>query len=509
VTLGEFTLRPHQIRAVQEARETVARLLAQGLPPRVLILAPCGAGKTVISSALIQGALNKGKTAAFFASGRLLIDQKSKTLNRAGIPHAVLMAKREDQWWHSSVLVASKDTYTSRAIHSDKISRESRDLWIPDECHRTLTDEWMEILPQDNKTPVIGLSATPALGNGRGLGAYYKAIVQAATYAELLEAKLLVPCRVFAPWSVDTRGLKKTGDGDWSWAQAETRFNKKVLIGNVVETWKKLGDGRPTACFAQGVEHSIGLCDEFNRAGVPAAHIDADTDPEDREKVFAGLRDGSIQVACNFGVLTTGWDEPCVSCGILAFATDSLVKYMQVAGRMLRTFPGKSEALIIDHGDNVRRHGWPTEDHEWDLNPEESVRDRDFKAREQQKKPREPICCPKCGAMRETGPKCMNCGHQHVRSGVRVLNEDGRLEEIKPRQAAKAVNQNVLQKTWMQCLAVAASRSGNFYTAKAIFSKKTGKRADDMRPMPEQHKLNMAVGVVYPGFVKRRKAITQ
>ena len=332
-------------------------------------------------------------------------------------------------------------------------------------------------------------------------------MVRAATYAELIAAKLLVPCRVFAPWSVDLRGLKRTGDGDWSWKSVEKRFNQKTLTGNIVETWKQIGEDRSTACFAQGVQHSLGLRDEFNAAGIPAAHIDADTDDEERKEIFRQLRNGQLKVVTNFGVLTTGWDEPCVSCGILAFATDSLVKYLQVAGRVLRTFPGKEDALIIDHGDNVRRHGWPTEDHEWSLDPEEKIRDREFKAREKNKE-RELICCPKCGAMRESGPKCTNCGHQHKKTGVKILNQDGELIEIKPTKVRREVQRDGLQREWMRCLAIAARKNGSFYLAKLLFAKKTKQVADGMSPMPERHKLSMKVAAVYPGFIRKKAAVT-
>ena len=172
MNVGDFILREHQIRAVNDARAEVSRLIAAGEPPRIVIVAPCGAGKTVMSSALIAGALAKDKTSLFMASGRTLISQKSNTLRKAGISHAVLMSGEEQNYWHSAVLVASKDTYAARALHSDRVSREIRDLWIVDEGHRALGPEWMAILPQDKNTVVVMFTATPALTNGKGMGAY-------------------------------------------------------------------------------------------------------------------------------------------------------------------------------------------------------------------------------------------------------------------------------------------------------------------------------------------------
>lgn len=500
--LGSITPREHQERAVALARQEVARLRAAGLPPRVLIVGPCGSGKTVQSSMLIRGAMDKSKTSVFMASGRQLIYQKSRTLDRCEIPHAILMDGEEDRYWQSRVLVASKDTYWSRAHESTRIQQLSRDIWIVDEAHLAMGDTWMRLLPTD--AVVIGLSATPVLNNGRGMGAFYKSMVVATTYSEMLEKKLLVPCRVFAPWAMDARSLTSTRrDGDISWAAAEKKFNVKTLTGKIVETWIKHGEDRPTACFAQGVQHSIGLCEEFRNAGIPARHIDADTPQDEREAAFEAVENGKCKILCNFNVLTTGFDLPILSCEILAFYTDSLRKYLQATGRVLRTYPGKDDSLILDHGDNVRRHLWPTHDHQWDLNPDEEVELRDLKERKE-KGEREPICCPKCGAMRETGRVCTNCGHKHEKSGVKVINEDGKLEEIQPKDAALAKEKPPEQKVWMQCLAIAAHKGGSFYQAQALYRLKTKKNPVGVNPWPQEHQWGLKVSVVFPKFIRRK-----
>ncbi len=501
MTLGEFTFRPYQERAIADARAMVSTLRLHGKPPRVVIVCPCGGGKTVISSGLIAGALSKMKSALFMASGRQLIYQKSRTLAKAGIEHAILMAGEEEHWEPSSVWVCSKDTYTARALHSGKIERATHDGWIVDECHRATGGEWMAALPQDDRTPVIGLTATAAGPDGRGLD-YFSGIVIAATYAELLDWGMLVPCRVCAPWAVDTRGVDRSSDGDWSWRQLEGR--QKKLVGKVVETYIEKGERRTFAAFGQGVEHAIGLCHEFNKAGIPTAHIDAETPTAEREDTFRKLRSGELLGVTNFGVLTIGWDEPCVSCAILAYATDSIVKHLQVVGRVLRPFPGKTDALILDHGDNVRRHGWPTDDHEWSLNPDETVSEREAA---NHSRPKVEITCAKCGEMRKTGSVCPKCGYRRVRLGSMVVNEDGQLVEIKKPKVERLRDTDSLHNEWMRCLAIAAHQGRNFYVAKAIFTKKTGHRPDSMEPMPNHHQLGLPVGAVYSGFLFRKAKV--
>lgn len=494
-----ITLRPRQVATIDKVRQAISKCAREGKPKRVLIVAPCGFGKTVTSSAIMGAAMDRGNSSIFMADRRILVDQKSKTLTRCGIPHSILMAGEE--FSHALVVVASKDTYWSRVIERATLPMMERKLWVVDEAHAQMGHTALTIL-KDAEVQ-IGMTATPVLPNGRGLGGYWQEMVIGATYAELLAEKLLVPARVFAPWEIDTSGLSKH-DGDWSWSKVEERINNRELVGDIVDTYCKLGEGRPFACFASGVPHSIELCREFNERGIKTAHIDADTPASEREAAFGDVDSGRLAGLCNFGVLGVGFDLPRLACGILGFATGSLVKFLQVSGRLLRTHETKSDCLLIDHGGNVRRHGWPTEDHCWSLDSEETIEVRDEIRREREKKPREPICCPKCAAMRESGPVCPACGHKHTKQGAKVRTVHGEFREVKTREVKKADAAGDLRREWMKCLAMAARKGGNAYMAKILFAKFTKQQADNMQPMPQPHQMGMPVGLVYPGFLKRK-----
>jgi superfamily II DNA or RNA helicase len=234
-------------------------------------------------------------------------------------------------------------------------------------------------------------------------------------------------------------------------------------------------------------------------------HIDANTPQEDREAAFKAVEAGTLKGLCNFGVLGTGFDLPILGCGILAFASDSLRKVIQVCGRMLRSHPTKTDCIIIDHGSNIYRHGWPTEDRDWSLNPDETIRERAAKkAAAENSEPREPICCPKCGAMRDSGRKCLECGHEHKRSGMKVRTVDGQLKELRPKDVKKKKQADDIGKAWLQCLAAMAWRNGTIKQAMAYFKSKTGRWPDGLSPVPDRSQWDMRVNVVYPGFVRRK-----
>lgn len=501
--IGEFILRPDQERTIAKARQAVAQCFAENVPARVLIQAPCGSGKTILSSALMHGALEKQKRTAFIVMGRQLVNQKCDKLERCRIPHSIMM--RGEQYYQSQVTVCSFHTYIKRVSELGIIPAVDPDVWVIDEAHNFKSE--LALKQVDGASVVIGFSATPAdTRNGCGLGWWTK-LVTGPTHAELLKLGLLCPPRVFAPFVPDLSQLS-LGDEEWSEPAVSKIFNQKVLIGDVVLDWQRLGEDRATACFASSVEHSLALRDEFRARGISAEHMDADTPPEERADIFRQLRNGDVKVVCNFGVLTVGWDEPCVSCGILAFATNSVVKYIQVCGRMLRPFPGKKDALIIDHGANVDRHGWPTEDRDWTLNTERTIRESDEERREREKKPREPVCCPKCGAMRESGPKCLNCGYEHKKTGLKMRMQDGTLREIKRRKPKRVVSDH--QKAWMRILAACAYKGLPCNAALAIFKREYQKWPNEFGIGPDipREKGGLKVRDVFPGFVRRKKAAT-
>jgi hypothetical protein len=111
----------------------------------------------------------------------------------------------------------------------------------------------------------------------------------------------------------------------------------------------------------------MSIRDEFRLAGVAAEHVDGSTETSERRRILKGLKDGRVQVVCNVNVLTEGWDLPECACAVIARPTKSVSMYLQMAGRILRTAPGKTEAIILDHAGCTRLHNLVTAPREWTL----------------------------------------------------------------------------------------------------------------------------------------------
>jgi hypothetical protein len=128
-------------------------------------------------------------------------------------------------------------------------------------------------------------------------------------------------------------------------------------------------------------------------------------------------------------VLCEGFDCPVVSALILARPTKSLVLYRQMAGRILRTAPGKTDSLIFDHAGVVLNLGFPDEPVTWALRPDDRAAAPVQMARAQGQA-RALTTCPECRAVRVQGDACGACGWKPKKRGDDVETIDGELVPI-------------------------------------------------------------------------------
>jgi DNA repair protein RadD len=218
------------------------------------------------------------------------------------------------------VQVASIQTLWTRAMRLERMPLPAADLLIVDEAHHCPAETYRKIIAEYPKAVLLGLTATPCRGDGRGLGDIFDIIVECPQVADLIAQKYLVRTRVYAPIDPDLRGVE-TRQGDYVESQLAGRMDRDNLVGDIVSHWHKYAERRKTVCFAVNVAHSIHIRNEFLKSGVKAEHIDGGTPKPDRDAALARLASGETELVTNCMVLTEGWDMPAVSCGILARPT--------------------------------------------------------------------------------------------------------------------------------------------------------------------------------------------
>src|SRR6516165_3493385 len=382
---------------------------------RVLYVAPTGSGKTVVAAEITRRAASRCQRVLFLAHRREIIDQTSRKLAANGIPlglHGIVLAGRErDLRPQAMVQVASIATLRARGVRSDTMRLPPADIIIFDESHRIRgrTREYLVSLYPD--AVLLGLTATPCRGDGRGLGNIFETMIQAPQVSELIGLGFLVGARVFAPVDKDIAKGVRIEKGDYVVSALAERMNTTELVGDVVRDWLQHGERRRTVAFAVNVAHSVHIRDEFVRAGVRAEHLDGSTRLAEREAILARLGSGKTEVVSNCMVLTEGWDMPEVGCCILARPTKKMGLFRQMIGRALRPAPGKTNAIILDHSGAVFRHGLPEDRVDWTLDPDKTARSPDHEARTPEMFGGPTLLdCGQCGALREGGKACPHCG---------------------------------------------------------------------------------------------------
>ena len=405
-------LRDYQSALREQVREALKN------HKRVCAYGPTGSGKTEVGMALVDDLLADGKRVTWCVNRIDLIEQTSKRFDDHGLDHGVVQAKHHRTSYVKACQIASIQTINRRKIVP------GLDVIIIDEAHGAISPTYRKFLDAHD-VPVIGLTATPF---SKGLGTIFGELVHSTTIKELTDEGWLVPARYFAPDRPDLSGVRITA-GDYNEADLAVRVNTARLVGNIVDEWKKRAEGMKTVVFATTIEHSKNIVEQFKLHGVAAEHIDAYTKPDERKDIIDRLRSGETRVISNVSVLAEGFDCPDMECMILARPTRSLIRYLQMVGRVLRPAPGKKEALVLDHSSTVERLGFADEERELSLDDGKSRI-----SKHEAKQADTPHECPKCHyMMRKKAYPCPHCLYKPELKQVQMDVAEGTLKELRGR----------------------------------------------------------------------------
>jgi superfamily II DNA or RNA helicase len=421
ITSKAPTLRSYQRDVIDRIKAEIAS--GHG---RICLVAPTGSGKTVIAVALIaEGGL--GRRGLFVVHRRELTAQTSSKLHDVGADHGIIQAGFPTRPC-ARVQVASAQTLHARAVRMGTIDMPPADLVIIDEAHHARAHTYERLIAAYPDAIILGLTATPCRGDGRGLGNIFERLVECPSPAELTRDGYLVPVKIFAPSRPELSGIR-VARGDYVKSQLAERVNTTKLVGDIVEHWHRLGEGRRTVVFTVNVAHSVHIRNEFRQSGALAEHIDGSTPLVERKKILAGFAAGTIDIVCNCAVLTEGWDRPEASCLVLARPTKSLGLYRQMVGRIVRPAPGKTDAIILDHAGGVFAHGFPDDEIVWTLREDRCATNTAHAARGQHRAPTL-TTCPECSAVRLEGQPCPKCSWRPVRKPAPVDVAAGELGQV-------------------------------------------------------------------------------
>lgn len=385
---------------------------------KILYVAPCGAGKTMVFVFMANSAAKKGKRTIFLVHRQELITQASEALTALGVAHGIIAPSYP--LTNDLVQVASVQTLARRL---DKIIQP--DMIICDEAHHATASTWTKILAFFADAYVVGLTATPSRLSGQGLGDVFQQLVIGPSAKLLIDQGHLAPYKYYAPpVKADLEGLSiKMGDFDS--VEIAERMDKPSIIGDCLEHYKKLADGKRAIAYCASRQHSKNTANAFTAAGIPAKHVDSETPREERKQAIEDFKSGKLTILTNVDLFGEGVDVPAMECVLLLRPTASFTLFIQQSMRGMRADKKNPDkmAVILDHVGNVFRHGLPDEDREWSLS-----------SKKRTKKDKEPSIgikqCPQCYAAHDPAPVCPECQFVYPVKSRELEESDGDLKEI-------------------------------------------------------------------------------
>lgn len=364
-------LRPYQ----QEALETILSDILTN--QNVLLQAATGAGKTIIFSALIKYCLERYKMRiGVIAHREQLVRQARDKLvsvwpegkKEIGIACASVSNSVEIE---RPVVIGSPQTLINRIGDMPPLH-----MLIVDECHRLppvevesqygkLINKLREYYPQMR---LVGVTATPyRLNHGYIYGGEHRSdesnwwthLSYSIGIKDLQDEGFLVKYRGKATGEPDLSGVKKSG-GEFNLHDLGEKCSQSVYVKSAIKAVQDYAEDRKhIVVFATTIEHAEILNKEFNDSGYKSVVVHSKQPHDVRLKNMEDFDKGKLQVICNVGVLTEGWDCTAVDCMVMCRPTMSPALFVQMVGRGLRLHEGKDDCLLLDLSGNWKRHGDP------------------------------------------------------------------------------------------------------------------------------------------------------
>jgi superfamily II DNA or RNA helicase len=356
-----MNLRPYQrdaVNAVEKEWQTNRS---------TLLVLPTGTGKTVVFSEIIRRSFPR--RALVLAHREELVFQardriRAMTGWRVDVEMGEARAEMACMFGGPRVVVSTIQTQASGGDGGGRMTRFDPRLFgvvVVDEGHHSTSSSYRRVLDWYAKgnpeLRILGVTATPDRADEEALGQVYETVALDYEIQDAIRDGWLVPV---TQQMVHVEGLDfsacRTTAGDLNGADLAKVMEYEENLHRIVAPSVEIIGDKQTLVFASSVSHAERICELFNRhrAGM-SAWVCGKTDRDDRRRILGDFSGGRVQVVCNCGVLTEGFDNPGVEVVIMARPTKSRSLYAQMAGRATRPSNSISHSLNEHDAPEARR----------------------------------------------------------------------------------------------------------------------------------------------------------
>ena len=415
-------------------RESVLAVYAswkakQNTPCLVL---PTGSGKSVVIAKICEDVLRWDGRIIVVSHVKELLQQLESTLVKIGIPaekvgvYSAGLGRRETD---KQVTIGGIQSIHKRTL--DFLQHGKMNVVIVDESHRinpvledSMYSNFIKAMRNSNlDLKIAGLTATPyRLDDGLiyGDGKLFESVCYESETQDLQDMGFLSPLvGKKSKQEIDLKKLPKAR-GDFNSTDMGLRFLDKVEKC-VQEIILQTDDRKKVLIFCCNVDHAEKTKAVFERYGKTCGLVSSMHANRDEE--IADFKSGKLKFLVNINVLTTGFDDPDIDCIALLRSTMSTSLYVQILGRGLRIHPDKKDCMILDFGDNIKRHG--------------VLSDLNIKKDKEKRKKIAAKACPKCESMCSIAIKVCPVCRYHFKAEEIDPNHKDKASDLSPTDKVK------------------------------------------------------------------------
>jgi len=361
----KYKLRNYQEEAVNDCIE----YLESSVSIPVLAVLPTAAGKSLVIAEVARR--TKGVCVVLQPSIELLKQNKSKAEALGCEDIKVYSAGLDTKEIGETLTYA---TLGSIKKDIDKLIKLGVDTLLVDEAHFKFSEEkgseFRKFINKLKPKKSIGFTATPfKLVPGRAgsklvmlnrlKNKYYKDIIHLTQISQMVEEGYWSPIE-YEIHDFDESGLKLNSTGaKFTDESVEQAMTDQGINNNIyLRVMDLLDKGYTKILIFTDCLYTAERLAEF----VPdSLALSSKSSKKEREKGVKDFLSGKKKVLFNYGLFTTGFDDPSIQVVGMGRPTNSLAVYYQIIGRGVRIMEGKESFLYIDFCGNVNRFG-PVED---------------------------------------------------------------------------------------------------------------------------------------------------
>lgn len=364
-----FQLRPYQKQAVDRSLRYLREASGKYDVPSISVL-PTGSGKSLVIANIAK---ELPAPTLVLQPSKEILEQNVRKIKSYGCTDVAVCsasAGEKDVAHITYGTIGTVEKMADRFKHVGQI--------IVDECHLVNPAQGMykKFFAETGINRVLGLTATPyrlkSFSNPhtgerysqinllpRSRPRFFSRMIHITQIEEIQD--FLAPIKYISERGFDHSQLTINSTG----ADFDDRSLRRYLQ-NVFDIKKELMRAVQFA-IKKGRKHILVFCAYLDEAealsaslrqlGIGAGFISGQNTKKERESLLENFQNGNIEVMCNVGVLTTGFDFPELDCIIIGRPTMSLALYYQMVGRGMRPHVSKDDCLYIDLCGNIDRFG--------------------------------------------------------------------------------------------------------------------------------------------------------